>query len=98
MSSVKLNSRRSLCSSLLCSMVSYALDKSTYMAKVAAPLSLCLRILLIIVCSAITVLECGRNAYCVGDRMSCFSRWSMICLLMRVSKTLAMIDSSDMGL
>ena len=68
------------------------------MASIAAFAVLCLSILLMIVCSAMTVLECGRNAYCVGDSMSCSSRCFMIWLLMRVSNTLAMIGRSDMGL
>jgi uncharacterized membrane protein len=96
--SVKLNWCRNLCRSLLCSLVSYALDRSIYMASIAAFAVLCLSILLI-VCSAMTVLECGRNAYCVGDSMSCSSsRCFMIWLLIRVSNTLAMIGRSDMGL
>jgi hypothetical protein len=49
------------------------------------------------VCSASVVLEFGRNAYWVGEMMLCSVRCSMSWLLMRVSMSLAMIGSREIG-
>ena len=46
-----------LSNSFECDIVSYALDKSMYIASVGCLLNLCLCILLVIVCSASVVLE-----------------------------------------
>ena len=63
---VKLNSCCSLWISLECDIVSYAFDKSTYIASVGICFLLSFWILLMIVCSAVVVLEFGLKAYCVG--------------------------------
>ena len=60
-------------------------------------LDVCLLILLMMVCSAIVVLELGLKAYCVGEMMLCFVMCFIIWLLMMVSKTLAMIGSKETG-
>ena len=93
----KLNSCCSLCSSFLCDIVSYALDRSTYIASVGLCLCLCLCMMLVIVWSASVVLESGLNAYCVGDMRLCFMRWFMSWVLIIVSSSFAMMGSSEMG-
>ena len=55
-------------------------------------------VLLITACTAFVVLEFGLNAYCVGEIRSCFSRYAISWLLMIVSKSLAIIGSSEIGL
>ena len=50
-----------------------------------------------IVWSAVVVLECGLNAYCVGEMMLLVVRWVIIWSLIIVSKSLAMIGSSEIG-
>ena len=52
----------------------------------------------IMVCSASVQFECGLNAYCVGEMMSCWIRWVMSCWLMMVSSSFAMIGRRDIGL
>ena len=47
--------------------------------------------------SAEVVLEFGLKAYCVSDMMLLLSRCAIIWLLMIVSKSLAMIGSSEIG-
>ena len=68
---------RSLCKSLWCDIVSYALDRSMYIAIVGCRLDLCSCSLFMIVCSASVVLELGLKAYCVGEIMLCCRRWFM---------------------
>ena len=43
------------------------------------------------------VLEFGRYAYCVGERMLLVRRWSISWVLMAVSNTFAMMGSKDIG-
>ncbi len=68
---MKLNSCWSLVISFLWEIVSYALDRSTYIASVGS----CSLVLwwrrFTTDCSASVVLEFGLNAYCVDDRMLC---------------------------
>ena len=68
------------------------------MASVGLCFDVCLCMLLIIACTAFVVLEFGLNAYCVGEIRSCFSRYVISWLLMIVSKSLAIIGSSEIGL
>ena len=68
------------------------------MASVGLCFDVCLRMLLITACTAFVVLEFGLNAYCVGEIRSCFSRYAISWLLMIVSKSLAIIGSSEIGL
>ena len=44
------------------------------------------------------MLELGLKAYCVFDIRLCFVRCVMSCLLMSVSKILAMMGRSEIGL
>ncbi len=97
-SGVKLNSCLSLCINLSCDIVSYAFDRSTYIASVGLCLDVCLCMSFIIVCSAVVVLEFGLNAYCVGDSMLFCSRCFISWLFIIVSKILAIIGSSEIGL
>jgi hypothetical protein len=96
-SGVKLYICSSLWSRVLCDIVSYAFDKSMYMARVGDLSRMLLKMLLIIVCSASVVLELGLNAYCVGEMMLCFVRWVMTCSFMMVSNIFAMMGSSEIG-
>lgn len=93
----KLNSCFSLCSSFSCDIVSYAFDRSMYIASVGFLASRCLCMLFMMVCSASVVLEFGLKAYCVGEMMSLFIRCVMICLLVMVSSILPMIGRSEIG-
>ena len=68
------------------------------MASVGLCFDVCLWMLLITACTAVVVLEFGLNAYCVGEIRSCFSRYAISWLLMIVSKSLAIIGSSEIGL
>ena len=69
------------------------------MASVGLCFDVCLCMLLITACTAfVVVLAFGLNAYCVGEIRSCFSRYAIIWLLMIVSKSLAIIGSSEIGL
>ena len=68
------------------------------MASVGLCFDVCLCMLLITACTAFVVLEFGLNAYCVGEIRSCFSRYAISWLLMIVSKSLAIIGSSEIGL
>ena len=68
------------------------------MASVGLRFDFCLWMLLMMVCSASVVLELGLKAYWVGEMMLCVVRWFMIWLLMMVSKILAMMGRSDIGL
>ena len=67
------------------------------MARRGCLLALCLWMLLRMVWSASVVLELGLKAYCVGEIMLWSRRCFMSCLLMMVSKILAMIGRSEMG-
>lgn len=96
-SGVKLKSCLSLCKSLVCDTVSYALDRSMYIARVGCFRFIYLCSLSIMVWSASVVLELGLKAYCVGEMMLCLVRWFISCLFMMVSNTFAMIGSNDMG-
>lgn len=97
-SAVKLKSCLSLWSSFSCEIVSYALDRSMYIASVGCLFCLCLWISSMIVCSASVVLELGLKAYCVGEMILCLVRCSMIWLLIRVSMSLAMMGRREIGL
>ena len=68
------------------------------MACVGLCFDVCLCMLLITACTAVVVLEFGLTAYCVGEIRSCFSRYAISWLLMIVSKSLAIIGSSEIGL
>ena len=57
----------SLWISLLCEMLSYAFERSTYTASVGFFPVLCVCMSLSIDCSAIVVFEPGLNAYCLGE-------------------------------
>ena len=94
---VKLNSCLSLWNSLLCSIVSYAFDRSMYIARVACCLLACLWMLFVIVWRASVVLDFGLKAYCVVDRMLWLRRGCISWVLMSVSKIFAMMGSRDMG-
>lgn len=94
----KLNSCFSLFMSFVCDMVSYALERSIYIASVGLCFSVWVMTLSIIVCSASVQFECGLNAYCVGEMMSCLVRWFMSCWLIMVSSSFAIIGSRDIGL
>ena len=50
------------------------------------------------VCNASVVLEFGLKAYCVGEMMLLEVRWFISCLLMMVSRTLAIIGRREIGL
>ena len=95
---VKLNSFFSLLMSFLCDIVSYALDRSIYIASVGLCFALLATMLSIMVCRASVQLECGLNAYCVGEMMLWFSRCCISCWLIIVSSSFAMIGSRDIGL
>ena len=87
----------SLCRSFAWEIVSYALDRSMYIASVGCLFVLYLRMWSRMDCSARVVFELGLKAYCVGDMILCFVRCSIICLLIRVSSSLAIIGSREMG-
>jgi hypothetical protein len=67
----KLKLYLSLCRSFSCETVSYALERSRYMASVGCLVSMCFWSLSMIVWSAMDVVELGRNAYCVLDMRLC---------------------------
>ena len=92
-----LNSVCSFCRRRSCETVSYAFERSMYIASVGLWAFLFLVILLMTVCSAKEQFECGRKAYCVGEIILFAVRWSIIWLLMMVSSSLAMIGRSDIG-
>ena len=71
---VKLYSCCSFRSSFSCDIVSYAFDRSIYIASVGLYLFMCLCMLFNIVWRAVVVLEFGLKAYCVGDNMLCLRR------------------------
>lgn len=96
-SGVKLKSCLNLCRSLLCDIVSYALDRSMYIASVGLLWNLCLCRSLRMVWSANVVLELGLKAYCVRDMMLYFVRCVISCLLMIVSSVFAIIGRREMG-
>ena len=77
--------------------VSYALDRSMYIARVGCFRFIYLCSLSIMVWSASVVLELGLKAYCVGEMILCLVRWFISCLFMMVSNTFAIIGSNDMG-
>ena len=81
---MKLKSCRSLWSSFSCEIVSYAFDRSMYIARVGFRFCTFLWILFSTVCSARVVLELGRKAYCVGDIRECSMRWFISCSLIAV--------------
>ena len=66
---VNLNSVCSFCRSRSCDTVSYAFDRSMYIASVGLWAVLFLVMLLMTVCSASEQFEWGLNAYCVGEMM-----------------------------
>lgn len=78
-SGVKLNSFFSLLMSLVCDTVSYALDRSMYIARVGFRFDLCLWMLSMMVCNASVQLEFGLKAYWVGEMTLCLVRWFMSC-------------------
>lgn len=82
----------------MCETVSYALDRSMYMARVGCFFRACMWSLSMMVWSARVVLELGRNAYCVGEMMLCVVRCVMSWLLMRVSSSLAMMGRREIWL
>ena len=82
----------SLWSSLVCEMVSYAFDRSKYMASVGCFLFMCFSSLSIMVCSAMLVLEFGLKAYCVAAMILCWMQCIIIWVLMSLSNILPMIE------
>ena len=68
------------------------------MAMVGLRLVLFLWSVLKMVCSARVVLEFGRKAYWVGERILLVRRWVMICLLISVSSGLARMGMREIGL
>ena len=68
------------------------------MARVGCFCLMCVWSRSMMVWSARVVLEWGLNAYCVGEMMLCFVRCVMSWLLMRVSRSLAMMGRREMGL
>jgi hypothetical protein len=77
--------------------VSYAFDRSIYIAVVACLFFFDLWSLLMMVCNASVVLEFGLKAYCVLDSMLCVMACSIIWLFINWSKFFAMMGSSEMG-
>ena len=73
-SGVKLNSCCNLCISFVCEIVSYAFDRSIYIASVGLRKCICFRILSVTVCSASVVLESDLKANCVFEMISCLYR------------------------
>lgn len=94
---VKLKSCLSFRSSFRWDTVSYAFDRSIYIAVVACLFSFALWSLLMMVCNASVVLEFGLKAYCVLDSMLCFMACSIIWLFISWSKIFAMMGSIEMG-
>lgn len=88
----------SLLRSFACDIVSYALDKSRYIATVGCLFLICLWSLSRIACNAMEVVELGRNAYCVLEMRLCVMQCAMIWSLMMVSNIFPIIGRSDMGL
>ena len=86
---VNLNSVCSLCKSCSCDTVSYAFDRSMYIASVGLCAFLFFVMLLMTVCSASEQFEWGRKAYCVGEMMLWVVRWCIIWSLMMVSSSFA---------
>ena len=68
---VKLNSCCSLCINLVWDIVSYAFERSIYIASVGLRCCICFKMLSVIVSSAIVVLESDLKAYCVFDIILC---------------------------
>ena len=68
-----------------------------YTARVGSFSLICLWSLSMIVWSARVVFELGLKAYCVGEMMLWSVRCCMSCLLMRVSRSLAMIGRREIG-
>ena len=95
---VKLNSCCSFWISLVWDIVSYAFDRSIYIASVGFRFCICFRMLSVIVCRASVVLESDLKAYCVFDIILCLYRWVISCSFIIVSSAFAMIGSSDIGL
>ena len=97
-SGVKLNVCLSLCRSLVCETVSYAFDRSMYMARVGCFRFISAWSLSMTVWSARVVLELGLNAYWVGEIMLYFVRCVISWVLTRVSRSLAMMGRREIGL
>lgn len=67
--SLKLNWWRSLWMSLSCEIVSYAFERSANMASVGNFCFMNLKMSHVTLCSARVVLDAGRKAYCVLERI-----------------------------
>ena len=76
-SGLKLKLCLNLWRSLVWETVSYALDRSMYIARAGTFCFICLWRLSITVWSARVVLELGLKAYCVVEIMLCVVRWFM---------------------